>query len=260
MTRVLHCLPLLLLAALSLPASAASTSNLAREKSYADQIEKYLVVGDAIRLEARGVKFMAIDTKPENPPVKGAVILLHGRGVHPAWGFFDKLRMDIAENKGWRTLSIQLPILDTDTALDQYGPTLPEAFERIDAAIAHLRKSGVKKIVLLGHSSGAVTAAYYLAGRPVNTAQGVLLIGLGPGFPPYESIVPFASLRLPTLDVSGGKDFPYVLEQLPTRERAAAKAGNRQYRQVQIPGANHFYAEHYGPLRARVFEWLDSLK
>ena len=145
MTRVLHCLPLLLLAALSLPASAASTSNLAREKSYADQIEKYLVVGDAIRLEARGVKFMAIDTKPENPPVKGAVILLHGRGVHPAWGFFDKLRMDIAENKGWRTLSIQLPILDTDTALDQYGPTLPEAFERIDAAIAHLRKSGVKK-------------------------------------------------------------------------------------------------------------------
>ncbi len=260
MTRVLRCLPLLLLAALSLPASAASTSNLAREKGYAGQIEKYLVVGDAIRLEARGVKFLALDTKPENPPAKGAVILLHGRGVHPAWGFFDKLRMDIAEDKGWRTLSIQLPILGADTPVEQYGPTLPEAFERIDAAIAHLKKNGIKNIVLLGHSSGAVTATHYLAGRPANTAQGVLLLGLGPGFPPYESLKPFANLKLPILDVSGGKDFPYVLEQLPVRKQAAANTGNRQYRQAQIPGANHFYAEHYSQLRTQVFAWLDSLK
>lgn len=259
MSRVLRCTAVLLLTALSLPAAAASTSNLKREKTYADQIEKYLVVGDAIRLEARGVKFLAIDAKPDQSPARGAVILLHGRGVHPAWGFIDKLRMDLTRD-GWHTLSIQLPILDADTPVEQYGPTLPEAFERIDAAIAHLKKSGEKKIILLGHSSGAVTATSYLAGRPANTARAVLLVGLGPGFPPYESIKPFAKLQLPILDVSGGKDFPYVLEQLTVRRQASARTGNRQYRQVQIPGANHFYADHYPQMRARVLEWLGTLK
>ncbi len=259
MPRILRCLAILLVAALSLPAAAASTSNLKREKIYADQIEKYLVIGDAIRLEARGVKFLAIDARPEQPPAKGAVILLHGRGVHPAWGFIDKLRMDLTRD-GWRTLSIQLPILDADTPLEQYGPTLPEAFARIDAAIAHLKKSGVRKIILLGHSSGALTATSYLAERPVNTAQAVVLIGLGPGFPPHESIKPFARLQLPVLDMSGGKDVPDVLEQLPVRKQAAAKAGNRRYRQAQIPGANHFYADHYPPMQSRVLEWLNTLK
>lgn len=259
MPRVLRCLAILLLAALSLPVAAASTSNLKREKTYADQIEKYLVVGDAIRLEARGVKFLAIDARPERLPAKGAVILLHGRGAHPAWGFIDKLRMDLTRD-GWRTLSIQLPILGADTPVERYGPTLPEAFDRIDAAIAHLKKSGVRKIVLLGHSSGAVTATSYLAERPANTAQAVLLIGLGPGFPPHESIKSFARLQLPVLDMSGGKDVPEVLKQLPARKQSAAKAGNRRYRQVQIPGANHFYADHYPLMRSQVLEWLGTLK
>lgn len=260
MSRDLCCLPLLLLAALSLPASAASTSNLAREKNYADQIEKYLVVGDAIRLEARGVKFLAIDTKPENPPVKGAVILLHGRGVHPAWGFFDKLRMDIAENKGWRTLSIQLPILDTDTALDQYGPTLPEAYERIDAAIAYLKKQGVKRIVLLGHSSGATTAVLFLSERPPGAVSAAGLIGLGAGLPGQDPLPPLIRLTIPVLDLYGEKDLPQVLKVVDQRRQAVAHGANRHYRQVREPGANHFFAEHYASLRARVFEWLDSLK
>ena len=260
MSRVLRCLAILLLTALSLPAAAASTSNLKREKTYADQIEKYLVVGDAIRLEARGVKFLAIDTKPEQSPARGAVILLHGRGVHPAWGFVDKLRMDLADKSGWRTLSIQLPILEADTPTEQYGPTLPEAFERIDAAIAYLKKNGIKRIVLLGHSSGAVTAFSYLAEHPAGSVQGVVTLGLGSGFPPYPSIKPLERLRLPILDVYGEKDFDYVLKEIPLRQKAASKAGNRGFRQVRIPGANHFYADQQKRLHSEVGRWLGSLK
>lgn len=259
MSRILRRLDVLLLAALSL-AATASTSNLKREKSYADQIEKYLVVGDAIRLEARGVKFLAIDTRPEKSPARGAVILLHGRGVHPAWGFVDKLRMDLADKSGWRTLSIQLPILEADTPTEQYGPTLPEAFERIDAAIAYLKKNGIRRIVLMGHSSGAVTAISYLAERPSHSVQGVVILGLGPGFPPYTPLKPLARLKLPILDVHGEKDFDYVLKEVPLRQKAVASAGNRDFRQVRIAGANHFYADQHKPLLTAVGRWLDSLK
>ncbi len=260
MPRVLRCLAILLVATLSLPVVAASTSNLKREKTYADQIEKYLVIGDAIRLEARGVKFLAIDTRPEKSPAKGAVILLHGRGVHPAWGFVDKLRMDLADKNDWRTLSIQLPILEADTPTEQYGPTLPEAFERIDAAIAYLKKNGIKRIVLLGHSSGAVTVISYLAERPSSAVQGVVMLGLGPGFPPYAPLKSIARLRLPIIDVYGEKDFDYVLKEIPLRAKAVTKAGNRDFLQVRIPGANHFYADQHKTLLMEVGRWLDALK
>lgn len=260
MPRVLRCLAILLLTTLFLPAAAASTSNLKREKIFADQIEKYLVVGDSIRLEARGVKFLAIDTRPQKSPVKGAVILLHGRGVHPTWGFVDKLRMDLADKSGWRTLSIQLPILEADTPTEQYGPTLPEAFARIDAAIAYLKKTGIKRIVLLGHSSGAVTAVSYLAEHPTNSVQGVMVLGLGPGFPPYASIKSLERLKLPILDVYGEKDFDFVLKEIPLHKKAVENAGNRGFRQVRIAGANHFYADQHKPLLAEVERWLDSLK
>jgi predicted esterase len=260
MPLYLRCLVLLWLAGLPGTAAAAdSTSNLARERSYTDQIEKYLVVGDAIRLEARGQKFLALDTRPEKSPARGAVILLHGRGVHPAWGFIDKLRMDLS-NRDWHTLSIQLPVLAADTPVEKYGVTLPEAFERIDAAIDHLRKKGIQRIILLGHSSGAVTAASYLAERPAGTAHGVILLGLGSGIPPYESIKAFAGLRLPILDMAGSRDQPGVLAQFPERKAAAARLGHRHYRQAQVSGANHFYANHYNEMRTQVTGWLDALK
>jgi len=260
MSRRLVCLFILLLTVLALPVQGASTSQLRREKIYADQIERYLVVGNAIRLEARGVKFLAIDTQPDNSPAKGAVILLHGRGVHPAWGFIDKLRMDLAEKKGWRTLSIQLPILEADTPLAAYGPTLPEAYERIAAAMAYLDKQGIKRIVLLGHSSGAITVAGYMSERPRAKVAAVGLIGLSAGLPGQNLLPTLTHLTIPVLDLYGGKDLPQVLKVADARRQAIARGGNRRYRQVREPGANHFFAEHYDQLRARISEWLDSLK
>lgn len=107
MLRIGLHIPLLLLLAFPSTLPAASTSNLEREKNWADQIGDFLVAGEATRLEAGGVRFLALYAKPSaaHKDTARGVILLHGRGVHPAWSFIDRLRVDLSE-AGWHTLSL----------------------------------------------------------------------------------------------------------------------------------------------------------
>mgnify|MGYP001572780623 FL=1 len=242
---------------------AASTSNLEREKNWADQIVDYLVTGEAVRLEANQVKFLALYTKPAAAHSNSAqgVILLHGRGVHPAWGFIDTLRADLAD-AGWHTLSLQLPILDVDIKLSEYGKTFPEAFQRIDAGVRYLQERGVKRIVLVGHSSGAMTAVAYATERPKAALGGIVTIGLTtePAGNHYmQPVLMLEKLRVPVLDVFGSQDLPLVLNNAKARAAAAKKAGNSAYTQVRIKGANHFYTDHYNDLRANLGAWLAKL-
>lgn len=263
MLRTWQILALLPLLALPAPLPAASTSNLEREKNWSDQIVDYLVTGEAIRLEANQVKFLALHTKPaaaHDNSTQG-VILLHGRGVHPAWGFIDTLRADLAD-AGWHTLSLQLPILDADIKLSEYGKTFPEAFQRIDAGIHYLRERGVKRIVLVGHSSGAMTAAAYAAERPKAALGGIVTIGFTTeptGNRYMQAAALLEKIRLPVLDIFGGQDLAVVLNTVKARAGAAKKAGNNAYTQVRIKGANHFYTDHYQDLRASLGAWLAKL-
>ncbi len=161
-------------------AYAASVSDRARERNWADQIVDFVVVGEPVWLEASGVKFLALYTLPENEaagPSKG-LILMHGRGVHPAWGFIDSLRMDLA-NMGWHTLSLQMPVLARDAPGAGYGKTFPEAFARVEAGIRYLRQREVATVFLLGHSLGATMAIAYLADHPQATVDGMVAIGVG---------------------------------------------------------------------------------
>lgn len=242
---------------------AASTSNLEREKSWAEQIVDYLVTGEAIRLEANQVKFLALYTKPTaayNDSTLG-VILLHGRGVHPAWGFIDTLRADLAD-AGWHTLSLQLPILDADIKFVEYGKTFPEAFQRLDAGVRYLQERGVKRIVLLGHSSGAITALAYAVERPKIALGGIIAIGLTtePAGNRYmQPVLMLEKLQVPVLDVFGSQDLPLVLNNAKARADAAKKAGNGRYVQVRVNKANHFFTDHYNDLRASLDAWLAKL-
>ena len=254
---------LLLLLAFSPALPAASTSNLEREKNWADQVVDYLVTGEAVRLEANQVKFLALYTKPAAAHSNSAqgVILLHGRGVHPAWGFIDTLRADLAD-AGWHTLSLQLPILDMDIRLAEYGKTIPEAFRRIDAGIRYLRGRGVRRIALAGHSTGAMTAVAYAIEHPQAGLSGLAAIGLTTeptGNRYMQSGQMLEKVRLPVLDIYGNQDLPLVLNNAAARAAAAKKAGNSAYVQVRVPGANHFFSDHYDKLRARLSKWLANL-
>jgi pimeloyl-ACP methyl ester carboxylesterase len=254
---------LTLLAVLSLPAGAAtSTSNLQREKDWADQIIDNLIAGDPVWLEARGVRFLGLHTEPANGERSAkAVILLHGRGVHPAWGFIDTLRVDLAD-AGWHTLALQMPILEADVKLAQYGSTLPEAFERIDAGVRFLHERGIKTIVLAGHSSGATTALAYAAEHPAAPLAGIAAIS-PPSEPTggrlMETVQSLSRIKKPVLDVYGSDDLPEIRKTSGARQLAATNGGNRAYTQQVVKGANHFYVDLYDPLKQSLLDWLGRM-
>lgn len=250
-------------ASLVAPGFAASTSNLARERSYAEQITDQLVVGEAVWLQAAGTRFLGLYTAPEgaHQASKNAVILAHGRGVHPSWGFIETLRIELPE-AGFHTLSLQMPILREGTKLSDYGPTLPEAFDRLDAAVAFLKRKGMVRIFLVGHSLGATTVLAYAAERLRAPIDGIVAIGAdteplgGPRMLPARML---ETIRLPVLDIFGANAPDVVVEPAPARAAAARTAGNRNYKQVKIADADHFFTDHYDELKTQLLAWLKPL-
>lgn len=87
-------------------------SNLERELRIRDEIIDSIVIGEAEMLEADGQEFLGIYTESELEKAQGAVIIMHGRGLHPYWVDVTRpLRQDLPEY-GWHTLSIQMPVLE----------------------------------------------------------------------------------------------------------------------------------------------------
>ncbi len=76
---------LLLAGFLSGQAAAQTTSNIKREKNWAEQVVDSVVVGEAVWLSARRHKFLALYAPSAQTGARG-VILIHGRGVHPRLG------------------------------------------------------------------------------------------------------------------------------------------------------------------------------
>lgn len=241
-------------------AMAASSSDLDREKNWADQIMDTLIAGEAVWLQADQVKFLGLYTAPAAESKRG-VILLHGRGVHPGWGFIDNLRIDLADS-GWHTLSLQMPILSPDLAFAEYRRTFPEAFRRLDAGMQFLKQRGVETICLIGHSTGAMMALAYVAERPAAPVAGVVAVGTSSensGGPYMQPVQMLAKIRKPVLDIYGSADYPVVLETAGARRAAAHKANNTAYVQQRVDGADHFFTVRYDALAAAVNAWLRKL-
>ena len=134
----------LLAFALALPVAAAQPIDYIREGRWAQEVLAGLVVGDAVYLATPArPRVLAILTAPSTPS-KGSVILVHGLGVHPDFGMIGGVRTRLAD-AGFTTLSVQMPVLAADAPRDDYRATLPEAGDRIAAAIAWLRARGVRE-------------------------------------------------------------------------------------------------------------------
>ncbi len=130
----------------------AIAADVEREQRLVTELEASLFDGDLKRLSAGKVTFTAVELRPDSTPVRGSIILLHGRGVHADWpDNIGPLRMALAQN-GWHTLSLQMPVLEKSAKYFDYLAILPEAFPRIEAGIKHLLTSGHPPLVLLAHS------------------------------------------------------------------------------------------------------------
>ncbi len=246
------------------PAFAASMSDLAREKAYADQIVDQLFVGEAVWLQAADTRFLGLYAAPEgkNKGLTTAVVLVHGLGVHPSWGFIETFRTELVD-AGFHTLSLQMPILSGDKNLVDYDPTLPEAFQRLDAGIEYLLGKGVKKIFLVGHSLGALTTLVYGSERRKEQIGGIAALSSPSGPAASKYLQPermLARIQYPVLDVYGENDIEPALKGAVVRSAVAHQSKMKNYRQIKIPGANHFYVDRYDDLKSQVLPWLSRVQ
>lgn len=236
----------------------ACASDQAREQQYAAQIEESLVIGEAVRLEAGDVSFLALYTEADEETANAALIL-HGHGVHPNWAdVIFPLRSGLAEH-GWATLSLQMPVGERDSSIEDTIPLLPEVPPRIETGIAFLHERGYTNIVLIAHSFGAQMATYYLA-HSANPPVGALVaVGLSAAETGLLNTVGFMEkITVPMLDIYGSNDFDSVIATVP--QRAGAQTTNAKYSQLQVDGADHFFSSHDDELLEHVRQWLEPFK
>lgn len=258
---------LLVLLALAIPPAFAKTEagkpDLKREKRMAVEVEDAVLDGEVIYLKDGDHEFMAIDQEPEEE-TKGAVIILHGRGFNPDWeDTIFPLRTKLPE-KGWRTLSLQMPVLVKTAKYYDYVPLFPLSTPRIEAGIKHLKDQGIDNIILLAHSCGAHMAMEWIRSKEGKVDDMITAyIGAGMGATDYkqpmEQPFPLPHMKIPVLDIYGEKEYPAVLRMAPGRLAMMKKAGNAKSKQVVVPDANHYFTDKGDELVAPVVEWLDKL-
>ena len=228
------------------PAVASAQADYAREKRWADEIVPALLVGSAVQLELpNGRKFLALyASRVSGDP---GIIVVHGAGVHPDWNLINALRSDLADHD-YATLSIQMPVLASDSGPDQYGALYPEAAERIAAAARFLRAKGHGKVAIVAHSLGARMTNYFVE-RAIEPVDAWVSIGLSGTYSGAERF------NAPVLDLYGERDFPAV------RDNSAARADTlrrmRGSAQMEVPAADHFFAGQEAVLVREVKRFLD---
>ena len=238
-------------------------SDLNKEKRWANQIIDYLFDGESYWLEANGSPFLAVYTPAATKNPRGVAILMHGRGVHPDWAKVIKpLRTELPE-KGWATLSIQMPVLANDAPYQEYIPLFREVPERIKAAIAFVRHRNLKPIVLIGHSLGATMGSYYLAHHPNTKINAFVGIGMMASKEVVQNTVlddtvSLRNISIPVLDLYGSRTEESILKTAPQRKISISKAGNPLSEQIVIKGATHFFDGQEDALLMTVTDWLSK--
>lgn len=238
----------LALLVLLLASFAAHAADYAREKKWADEIAPGIVTGDPVYLEAGSEhKFLTLFTAV--PKAKGAVIVIHGMGVHPDWNLIGVLRNGLAD-AGYTTLSVQMPVLANDATPEAYAPTFPEAAKRLAAAVDFLNAKGYRNIAFVSHSMGSRMTDYYLAHCSRACPSAWVAIGLSGDYTRGKTFA------FPVLDLYGQNDLPPVLKASKARaETLKAVPGAKQ---IMAPRTDHFFNNKDVELVNYVKDFLDQ--
>ncbi len=242
--------------------SVAPASDLARERRIAEQIEDAILVGEPVQLRAGDLSFLAIHAPANTDSTRGAVILLHGMGANPDWtDVIQPLRSELPD-RGWETLSLQMPVASSDAPPKEYLALIPEAGPRIGAAVGFLKQGGVSDMVLIGHSLGARMGAEYLAQGAAPEIRAFVAIGISArkDRPNSGTLGALQGIGIPVLDIYGSRDLDSVLQSAAARTAAARKANNSDYRQTEIAGADHFFHGLEDTLMAQVHAWISRFQ
>lgn len=232
---------------LALVSNFAFAADYAREKKWADEIVPGVVVGDPVYLEQPdGHKFLTLFTPVKD--AKAALIIVHGMGVNPDWGLIGVLRSQLPD-RGYATLSIQMPVLASNAKGSAYPATFPEAVQRLKIAVDFLKAKGYTKIGLVSHSMGSRMSAVYMTGKPDAAIKAWVAIGMA-------DRADYRKVSVPVLDLYGENDLPDVLKNAKARKAALqGKAGSEQ---EMVAHADHFFDGMDEQLVDIVSKYLDQ--
>ncbi|HLX81082.1 MAG TPA: DUF3530 family protein [Burkholderiales bacterium] len=240
----------LLLLVFLFAAFGAAAQDYGRERRWAAEVVPNLVVGDAVQLKLpSGREFLGLYV--ENKTARNALLLVHGIGVHPDHSVIGVLRVALSE-MGYATLSIQMPVLESNAAPDDYTAVFPEAAARIQAGADWLAAKGFARPVLLSHSLGSRMANVYFERTADAPFAAWICMGLSGDFGRMGNV------GIPVLDLYGENDLPGV-SRADWRRRLKLNAvpGSAQ---AMIAGADHFYVGRETQLEAAIREFLERLK
>ena len=220
-----------------------------REKRWADDILKTLMVGNAVWLEQKnGHKFLGLYTEAKQ--ARGAVIVAHGRGWSPDFELYGTLRTLIAE-RGYSTLSIQMPVLPSTAILGLYVPLYPDARERFQLAVDFLKAKGYKNIGIVSHSLGATMANQYLIRTDDKSVGAWAFIGI------LQGLEEMYRIKIPVLDVYGERDWDVTRWGGPERKQQIEKVPGSA--QIVVPKATHFFEGQEEELLKILVSFLDGV-
>jgi hypothetical protein len=253
-------LALALIPVLLLPKTHAAQPDYEREARLAEQIVDMILDGDPVWLEADQREFLSIYTEADDS--RAAVLILHGRGFHPDWAdAINPLRIGLVE-RGYSTLSLQMPVLEKDAKYYDYTPVFGFAHARIEAGLRYLRENGHRKVILLAHSCGVHMAMDWISEN--GDADIDAYVGLGMGATDYGQPMrkpfPLAQMQVAVLDLYGADEFPAVRRAAPERKAMLEVGGHMQSRQLVLPQANHYFTDQGDALVEVVADWLDQLQ
>jgi len=182
---------------------------------------------------------------------ESAVILCHGKGGDPESFVVDPLRLELNQQLGLHTLSLQMP--GGKKALSEYRADFPAAYHEIDWAVTFLQKKGITRIVLVAHSLGSRMATAYLAQNPQTAITAFVGVGmLNNGGEPFNCLANLRRTSLPVLDIWG--DAGHAGDKQYGLERKVLLSS--RYTQVGIAGGDHALSEHEDELVEAVAAWL----
>lgn len=236
-----------------------------REGRMVSEIEDAVMDGDVEYLAlADDKEVFSIYMEPEVDTPKGGIIIMHSRGFHANWASTIKpLRVGLAE-KGWHTLSVQMPVLGKSATYYDYVPIFPYAHQRIDAAIEFYHQRGVDNIIIVSHGCGAHMSMSYFDKYGDDKINAY--VGISMGATDYKQKVikrfPLDVMLKPVLDVYGEKDFPGVMRLSESRKALMDISGNPKNAQKVIKGADHYYKNNGTAqvLTSTIDAWLSGLK
>ena len=252
----------LLLSGLSLN-QWAWAGQLYQERLLDKQLTESVKEGQVITLPTEAGEFLAIYSRAKTPKSRGGVILLHNLGAHADWpDLISPLRTQLP-NYGWETLSLQMPVPPDQLTPKDYADLLKDAHQRIASGIEYLNSLGLYNMIIVGHSLGGSLGLNYLASKEGKSSKVIAFVGMsiydhsesGDSMTTTKAI---SETKIAILDIVGSLDRQVVLDSAELRKKQMKKSGRRNFRQITITGADHFFTALNKTLLKRIRAWLDK--